>query len=276
MNSLLVLLIAMLLILLIAVFGTTTLPARAHHTRAVNNWGRWLPVVAVMGYFTAILFNLANLPMESVLLKYGRLPFKSAELYFLFFLGTLFVTRLANLSALGTLSYTVLHSMLHGYGLYERSVFIFMTAQIVIIFLADKAPWAGPNTPHIASRRLRQIGLGILTISAIIVTICGLAKINDFRVWLQTSAGLHTSRILMTAMLTFVLIGWSSVWIRMLRPFMMPLLILPTLLLLNYLTGCSSSVSAIILVVTLILSLATSDRRSSGSVIDGQFSRKLF
>jgi hypothetical protein len=276
MNSLLVLLLAMLLILLIAVFGTTTPPARAHHARAVNNWGRWLPVVAILGYFAAILLNLANLPLDVTLLKSVRLPFKSVELYFLFFLGALFVSRVANISALGALSFTILHSMLHGYSLYERSVFIFVTSQLIIIFLADKAPWAGPKPSPVACQMLRQIGLGVLTISAIAVTICGLAKINDFRTWLQSVAGMHTSRILITAMLTCMLIGWGAVWIRMLRPFMMPLLILPTLMLFTYLTGCSSSISAVILLVTLILSLTTSDRRSYGAVIDGQFSRKLF
>ena len=276
MNSLLILLLAMLLILLIAVFGTTTPSARAHHARAVNNWGKWLPVIAILGYFAAIAINLANIPLESTILKSVRLPFKSVELYFLFFLGSLFLTRVANISALGAVSFTILHSMLHGYSLYEMAVFVFVTSQLIIIFLADKAPWAGHKTPHVASRKLRQIGLGILTISAIAVTICGLAKINDFRTWLHSFAGMHTSRILIMATLTCMLIGWSAVWIRMLRPFMMPLLILPTLLLFTYLTGCSSSISAVILVVTLILSLATSDRRSSGSVIDGQFSRKLF
>ena len=276
MNSLLVLLLAMLLILLIAVFGTTTPPARAHHARAMNNWGKWLPVIAIFGYFVAILINLANTPLDSAFLKVPRLPFKSLELYFLLFLGTLFFTRAANVSAIGTLSFTILHSMLHGYSLYERSFFTFVAAQLIIVFLADKAPWFGPSGAHDAGARLRKIGLGLITISAIAVTICGLAKINDFRTWLQTVAGMHSSRIVMTAMLTCMLLGWSSVWIRMLRPFMMPLLILPTLVLLNYLTGCSSSISAVILVITLILSLATSDRRSSGAVIDGQFSRKLF
>ena len=276
MNSLLVLLLAMLLILLIAVFGTTTPPARAHHARAVNNWGTWLPVLALVTYFAVILINLANLPLDSLLLKLLRLPFKSAELYFLFFLGILFITRAANITAMGTLSFTILHSIVHGYSLYERSVFIFITSQLIITFLADKAPWSNSKMPLVAASRFRQIGLAILTISAIAVTISGIAKINDFRLWLQTFAGMHTSRILMTVILTSILVGWSAVWIRMLRPFIMPLLILPTLVILNYLTSCSSSFSAVILVLTLILSLATSERRSSAPLIDDQFSRKLF
>ena len=275
---LIVLLMLLFLIAAVAIFGTATRSARIHHARAIQSWTNFLPALALTYYAIGLLLTIFKNQYDLQKLGLVILPFKPLESCVLLTVALVYLTRHANLMALISVLYVASHSVTNGYRLDQPGPLLFLIALMVLFFLGDKAPWSA--TSHSGSHFgtiCRKAGVGLLCFASLLAIILALFKIVEMKDWLDLVLKIRLSRFLVASLLFGMLAGWISVGIKSLRPFMMPLLAIPTIMVMAAMTGMHSSLSALLFVTMLAVSWSTSERRSLiARPFDAPISRRLF
>lgn len=259
------------LILLATMVGITlVLGARYHQLRrnyyfGIAMWARWLPVAATGIYLAALAVNLAPISeLENHTLSLGGV-FSTLEIVVLFLVGPLFLTRLGNILAAAAVAYSVERLLADsGTGAPNIGLFLVSGAATVVAVLGDKMPWRAAEGPQFLLHRIREIALVALAVSSLGVVAAGLLKVHGFEHWLDARFGTSASDPILLGIMLALFIGWLTVALGMTRHFTIPLLGLPTLLVLAYVTAWPSSLLVIPFALCLSLSLATAERRSQG------------
>ena len=256
----------MLAFFILALSGTTTRPGSLEFRQASKFAAKWLPVAATIGY---LLYTVMSLLFRSM----NPLPpaslanlFSKNELIVMTCAGCLFLGRFGSILSFITIVFTLDRLMFHNYYLGIQPFTMFVAAQITVLILADKAPWLTKKRPINFVTTIRQSLFGGLIGSSILIAITGIMRAQELKVWLAEIFSLHISRIGLVTILVVIIIGWLAVAYRSMRPFSMPLLALPTTLVLAFLTGWSTLMLTIPFVMALALSLSSSDGISSSHI----------
>jgi hypothetical protein len=222
----------------------------------ISLWSRWLPVAATGIYLATLTVNLfANGGVDPAPLSLSTL-FSVPEMTVLLIAGPLFLTRAGNLIGAVALAY-VMEKMLASPAADTTLAFYLMTASTAVVaVLSDRMPWLSIEGINQFAEKMREILLIALTISALAVVFAGIIKVHGFNHWVSTSFGLGLPDPLMMMLLVALFVGWLSVALGFTRNFTIPLLSLPTLFVLAYISEWPAEVLLVPFVLALALSLA--------------------
>ncbi|MBM4251004.1 MAG: hypothetical protein FJ146_03460 [Deltaproteobacteria bacterium] len=275
MITLVAVLTALFAILSIATIGTLKRQARIIHAIALQGCARWLPAVALAAYVGLLLACLFKGTASHVGFQSLVVELRPAEACILLLSALIFATKFVNFGAFATTLLYLFFLSSHAAGLSRAADVCFLLSQLVLLFMGDKASWqqSGANGYGVVARR---IGITTLWLGSVIGISLALFSIEDVRSFLVVKLQLRLSKSLIIVILLSVLVGWSAAGIRSLRPFLIPLLALPTILAIEAVVPMGSTLSVVIFLVALSVSWATSERRYRPNPrIDGYFSRKI-
>lgn len=253
------------LIVLVAILGARYEYLKRSYYFGVNIWSTWLPVLATAIYVGLIAINLLSergqLPAA---LDLGRF-FTSVELTVLFVVGPLFMTKIGFLIAFATLSFTIERFVSFGFTASSSGcLYLFTSAVTFVAILGDKMPWLSKRFSNGTPQKIRDIlvvGMGIASLG---LMTAAFTKIPSFQKWIVQILGIDIPNVLILFVLIGIFIGWLSVVLGFTRNITLPLLSLPTLFVLAFVTGWPSYLLIIPFSVCLALALSTADRRHRG------------
>lgn len=253
-----------LLAAVIATLNRRSAPLKRGYYFGIHAWGQWLPVVATGLYLALLVVNLAalgELADHSLSLSPTLSLF---EMIFMLMVGPLFLTRWGNVVAAGVLVYfgqKVLLGSADSFARGASAAHLMLAAVTAVAVLGDKMPWLTADTLQTTAQKLREILLLFVAIGALGIVATGVIKYGAFNRWFNVSFGAALPAPAMLGLLTAVFIGWLSIALGLTRHFMMPLVTLPTLLVLAYLTSWPAQLMVVPFTACLALALATADRR---------------
>lgn len=264
-TNLLALIILATMVGLTLILGARYNQLRRNYYAGIAMWARWLPVAATGIYLATLSVNLAPMAeLDQHALALNGV-FSTMEIVALFLVGPLFLTRLGNVLAAAAVAYSVERLLADsGAGTPNVGLFLVSGAATVVAVLGDKMPWRAAEGPQILLHRIREIALVALAVSSLGVVAAGLLKVHGFEKWLDAHFASSLADPILLGILLALFIGWLTVALGMTRHFTIPLLGLPTLLVLAYVTAWPSSLLVIPFAMYLSLSLATGERRSQG------------
>lgn len=242
-------------------------PLKRSYYFGVATWSRWLPVFATGLYLALIVVNLASGgDLADHSLGLGRV-LNLFELIFLLMIGPLFLTRWGNAIAAGVLVYFAQRLLLQANDpVAAQNVtasHLVLAATTVVAVLGDKMPWLAGDSNQTIAHKLREILLIFLSVAALGVLTTGIIKYAAFTRWISAGFGITMPPTLMLLALIALFAAWLSVALGFTRHFMMPVITLPTALVLASITGWPSLLMVVPFIASLALSLATAERRTA-------------
>ena len=179
----------------------------------------------------------------------------------MFILGPAFFLRWGNLVASGLIVFGGLRIYAEStYADPSLSLYALAGSTTLVAILGDKMPWHTYKSSPVA-HKMRELLLVLFTLSALCLTVFAITKAPHFSSWLNRNFGtnLHSFWILCT--LTVMAVGWVSISLGITRHFMLPLLSLPTVFVLAFMTSWPPHLLVIPFAICLALSLSVGERR---------------
>ena len=259
--------IGSILVALLSVLSARFALFKRSYYLGISAWGSWLPVLATGFYLALLVVNVASSgDLADHTLNLGRV-LSLTEMIVLLMLGPLFLTRWGNIVSTAVLVYIAQRLSLQSDDPLAATNFaashLVLGALTVVGVLGDKMPWLKGDRVQATSHRLREILLIFVAVGALAVTATGMIKYGGFTRWFNILFGVAVPSAAMLGLLTAVFMAWLSVALGFTRHFMMPLISLPSVLVLAYLTAWPSLLIVVPFVASLALSLAIADRRAA-------------
>jgi uncharacterized membrane protein YciS (DUF1049 family) len=267
--------LAFFLLLLTAAAAIHFFHLKKTYYAGISLWSRWLPVAATGIYLATLTVNLfAGGKPEPVTLSLSDL-FSMPEMTVLLIAGPVFLTRIGNFVGAVALAY-VMEKMLMTPGAETTPAFFLMTGSTAIVaVLSDRMPWLSIEGLNHFAEKMREILLIALTVGALAVVFSGIIKVHGFSRWLA-QYGFELPAPLMMLLLVGLFIGWLSVALGFTRNFTIPLLSLPTLFVVAYISEWPAELLIVPFVLSLALSLAAAERRLRRTRRSSTLSGSLF
>lgn len=233
---------------------------RAAFYAGLAAWARWLPVAATGLYLAVLAVNLAPKgPGRGHALNLDGL-FSMPEVLVLFLIGPLLLTRIGNILAIAAVAYSIERLVARGS---DASVALYLVAgaATVVAAIGDKMPWLAAEGAQILAQKVREITLVALTISALGVIAVALFRVHALASWFSALSGWNVSGVAAFGMLTLLIVGWLAIALGLTGAFTLPLLAVPTLLAMAYVTTWPTPLLVVPFALCLALSLASGERR---------------
>lgn len=262
MNSMIVaVLLVFLAIAVLAVVASAIFELKKVFYLGVAIWSQWLPVLAVIIYLTILGSNLlVGSDFGGKILNlsgYMSIP----EIVVLFLVGPMFLTRVGNILALATVAYCTQRLLFGDTSAASLSLLLMIGSAMVVAVLNDRMPWIAASGYDPTAAKLREmISLG-LSIGGLVVILVSIVKVYAFTKWLNALTGIAVSAPAVLSCLVLMSVGWLSVAAGFTRQITMPLLCLPSIFALAFLTNWPSYLLVVPLSACIALSLASADRR---------------
>jgi hypothetical protein len=176
----------------------------------------------------------------------------------------MFLTRYGNVLATALLVFSV--ERLAQAQIWSPSIGVCLVvgATLLVATLGDKMPGTRPGGPQALAQKLREIMLVGLTVGALAVITVTIFRIRAFNQWAGELFGIQIADVAALALVGGLFFGWLCVALGFTRPLGLPLLAVPTLLALSFVTAWPTPLLVIPFTLCLALSLAAGDRRNQG------------
>lgn len=225
-------------------------------------WSRWIPILAVMTYDCLLVAQVFSGGSNASETSLARL-FSSAELLFLLLLTPMLFTRLGNITGIFATFYIAQKFLQVSPSEIPASGIILLGSSTIISVLADRLPWINLRGPSYTAITLRELMIVSLSVITIVAAIMCMAKVEYFCRWLSIGFGVSIQKPAMILLLLGVCIGWISVAVGVTRVMSLPILSIPSLLLILFVTNWPSYILVLPFALSLSLTLAIADRRQS-------------
>lgn len=255
--------LGMLLVALLSVLSKRFASLKRSYFLGVTTWGNWLPVLATGLYLALLVVNLlAAGELANRSLSLGPL-LNLFEMTFLLMVGPLFLSRWGNLLATGVLVYFAarLFEQVDAQGA-AAAPHLILAATTIVAVLGDKMPWHPSERSGSGADRVRDFLLMVLSSGALSVLAMGLIRYVGFTRWFNVSFGAALPPMMMLGVLAALLIAWLTIALGITRHFMLPLVTLPTALVLAYVSHWSTLLIIVPFIASLAISLTTADQRA--------------
>jgi hypothetical protein len=254
---------SLILILLFAGLGRKFGWIRKSYFMGVAIWSQWLPVIATAAYMSLMAANITTRSeFGTHALDLSRY-FSIYELILFFLLGPAFLTRRGNVIAALTVAGATAKLLVTGVTIEpSMSLYLFAGSATLVAILGDKMPWHDRSHGVVAAQ-IREILLIGLTMAALGVTVICFSQIRGFSHWLADSFALNLSREITIIFLAILIFGWLSIALGITRHLTLPMLALPTMFVLAYMTNWPPHLLAVPFAACLALSLSVADRRDN-------------
>jgi hypothetical protein len=264
-SSLTATVVAASLIVLVAILGARFDHLKRSYYFGVSIWSRWLPVLATAIYLSLLVVNLVNSPSQVPSTLKLTSVFSTAELTILFLVGPLFMTKIGFLVAFATLSFTIERFISSGIPTSSAGcMYLFTSAVTFVALLGDKMPWFANQFANPVAQKIRDIMVVGVAVGSLGVIGASFTQVPHFQKWVYQVLSIDIPKFLLLLVLIAVFIGWLSVVLGFTRNVTIPLMSLPTLFILAFITHWPSYLLIIPFSICLALALSTADRRSNG------------
>ena len=228
----------------------------------VETWLKWLPVAAALLFMFTIGINLVldtpKIPKAFGLFGY----FSELELIFLFLIAPVFLARFGFLIAACILTYIAHRLMTFETPPPDTLGTVTLVASLTIVgILGDKMPWHNPLKPNLLAQKFRDTIHYLLCFGALGILLIALFNVSQFAHWTTWALSLNFSSTSLIAFLIILLIGWFSVILGFFNNLLIPSLILPSLIVLAFVTKWPVYFLAVPFVACMALSFVIGDRR---------------
>lgn len=208
-------------------------------------WAQVFPMVALLIYYYCLTANLVSIPLpHKATLSLASL-FSQAELSFFFVAGVALLTRVSSFIALVLTGYTVQRLYFSGAATDQFSigVAVFAGSLTIITLLCDCLPWVQDSSQKMLGDKMREIFVLIFSFVSMASLFACILKFPEFHSWVSdqhTALDAKSKYILLSILVLFL--GWLTVSIGIARQVIIPILVLPTIVIVNFLTGWSPTI----------------------------------
>lgn len=256
--------LALLVVFLITTFSRRFVFLRSCYHYGISSWSSWLPVISTTSFLTILFFNLlffGQMTRWMFPISLGNL-FSFSEIIILFFVGSLYLTRHGNFVALSVLSYCLAKFFIaESHFIQTAGLNIILGTSTVVAVLGDRLPWYQNSGKMPFAKTFRELVLFVVTIGAFIITLVAMFKLNAFSRWIGVQFHVRLSAFVIIFLLSAVFIGWVTVALGLLRNFILPIICLPTIFALAFLTRWPPFILIVPFAACLALSLTSAERR---------------
>lgn len=255
--------IALLTVLALKSLGDTSRYLRACYYFGVSLWASWLPLVAILTYIALIGSNISeqSFVTRSELFDLSGF-FGLAELVILFLVSPLFFTRTGNIMAAAITIYVLERMMLSSeLPNANPALLILIGSSTSIAILCDKIPWLAGKSLNVSAHRFRETMILILAVLSMVVVMTAMIDLRSFTHWINYNFEMDLSYIISFFGLVLLFSAWLSIALGMTRHLVLPVVCLPSLFAMAFVTSWPSYVLVIPFSACLALSLAIADRR---------------
>jgi hypothetical protein len=186
--------------------------------------------------------------------------FSSPELVVMLLAGPMFLTRAGNLIAIATMIYGAT-TMLIEPAIQPPSagLLILFTSLTITAILADRMPWHPRMNFGSLAQQIRNFFFVAICSVSLAFTIIAIIRVKPFGIWIDHLFFYQIPARTLFFALTALLLGWFGVLLGYTRHALLPVLCLPTYLVVTYLTNLPNHVLIVPFAATVALSLASAD-----------------
>jgi hypothetical protein len=230
---------------------------RLAYFSGISAWAGWLPAASTIAVALLMALQLTGHSPEA--LSLGR-RLTTPEALILLLSTPALLTRAGSLiAAFALLWLTWQFSSGDQAASSPLGVVILIGSLTLVAMLGDRLPWLRSSPFPMAAQRLRNMFVLILSLGAIGIMMTTFTKLQPFAKWSAATLGVVNSPALMAGLLFALTAGWLSVMLGMTRHFSLPVLALPTLFVLSFVTGWPGWLLVIPFSACLALSLTASE-----------------
>jgi len=263
-STLLPIFLAVVVVFMITAFSRRFVFLRYCYHYGISSWSNWLPVVSTASFLMILFFNLMFFGQMNRWLfpiSLGNL-FSFSETIILFFIGSMFLTKQGNIVAISVVSYCLTkYFIVNSHFIQTAGLNVILATSTIVAVLGDRLPWYQNTVKIPCAKVFRELALFFITAGAFLVILMVMFKLNIFSHWIGSQFHVAFSPFVIIFLLSMVFIGWVAVALGSFRNFILPVICLPTIFALAFLTRWPPFILVVPFAACLALSLTTAERR---------------
>lgn len=265
----------------IALLGARIMLLRRAYYLGIAFWSKWLAVIATGIYMGLMATNVAlgdSIPLEALSLNSSL---STLVMTILFFVGPLFLTPLGGLIA-AIVTVFLIYSITGSPNLVPMSLGMAALPALttIIAVLGDRMPWLQGSISAKLAAKIRDILIAAISIGSIGLLLTALSQLNSLTHFVMESLDLATAltaiglkgtlnspmilKLFSVSLIILLMSAWLSIALGFTRHLVLPVISLPTLTVLAFMTSWSNWLLIIPFTACLALALAVADRRFGG------------
>jgi len=226
-------------------------------TESLGFWAGLLPSLATLIFLLLPVLYLGHIelsPNHQWLLLQNEIS--SFEVILLLVAGIFFVTAYGNLIAAIVVLYGLERTLLTSSSELTPAMLLLLSSATIVAVLADKMPWHPQHAGNEITHRVREIASLALCFCGLALAFAAALKMAELTQWVSaTFAPTVTQEGVSIGMLA-IIVGWVFIAMGTSRHYLMPVVIVPTLALVCFLTNWPAAVLVLPFCLALSLSLA--------------------
>jgi hypothetical protein len=224
-------------------------------------WSRWLPVLAALTFICILGANVVGGDTSFHKLLSLRSVLSYPETMILLLLSPIMFTRAANLIAAGALLYLLQRLFFSDAHIVSGAWLTMIASTTTLAMLADRMPWVAIQGTTSVAVSIREVVINMIALGLLIASMFSLTKVSQFVLWSDTNFSLTLSASVVSGVLGAMMVGWVCISMGLKRHFILPLLSLPSLFVLAFITSWPPYMLVVPFAAILALSLSSIDFR---------------
>lgn len=256
--SILVLMFALVLLATVVGFSSQLAPVRRGYFEGIMFWSRVAPALALGIHLLIITISVVEPGSWLSLRKSLSLREALAAMAFSVFLFSPWV----NLAATGVAGFLIYKISGNTAGTQSIAPFMSLSSLLLLAIMGDYLPWIRGRlrTPQ-RLNRYREVALTMISFSALGMVFATIVKLDPFARWLIGVLGISLSKPVVLGGLCLLLAGWLLVALGIVRHLALPLMGVPSVLVLAFVSNAPQYVLIVPFTMCMTLALVGSDRR---------------
>ncbi len=254
--------VGLLLLSIYAVLASRFSYFRNSAKAGLNIWASLLPTISLIVLAFIIIVNFGTLSGDAKKILSLRPYLTTADLVTVAICLPLLAMRLGYIIS-AAMTLFLLQRILFGFVTTDPGTgfVILVSCLSCLAVLGDKLPWFDPRRASITAQKFREILIIFSCFSALTIIFTSLIKLPLLSRWLLVVFNLTPPPEAVVGILVVLLSGWMIIALGLTRHILLPFVLLPSLMLVAFVTDWPTYALAITFAVTICLAIATAERR---------------
>ncbi len=227
---------------------------RQSYELGLRFWSQWLPLLSILAY--GIFFGSALIGVLPSEFHLGySLTFPQTSVFF--GIGLLFLTRLNNLAAaliLGYVLYQIVPAAPHS----TLGMTLLLSCLTILTLLGDRLVFLADDRKESLMIRIREIAIVLASLLLSAIHLMSLLNVKQFATWIHSSQQVDLNLTVLVALLVLSFLGWCCVALNIQRSLALPVISLPSMVVLWYAANLSPAASIVFFVAIMCFTVGPS------------------
>ncbi len=255
---------AFLTVSCVMLWGKWSAKSRRAYFKGLEWWSKWIPVASSFAIIFILGANIAGIAPGFIDLSAS---FHHLEMLSLLLVSALLFSHFSSFACL----------LMAGYLFFIRipfvnqltpsakleDLYLILSLFIMVVLLGKNMPWSQSKSVshHRKLYAIKEMGTIIVSFSAVCILGAALLKTSEFRYWLTELELIKLNQQAFGFLLLATMTGWVLSVFNLGRAFLIPVLSLPTLAALAFVTGTGYPAMMAVLAVFVAMFFASADQR---------------